>query len=173
MRHVKWIFVVLLISFLTSFVNKDKPNRGLNVGDTAPDFSLRTLSPDKHEQSLSGLKGKRVVLSFWASYDAPSRLSNAALNNTLRTTGPDNVEMVSISFDEYESIFRETVRKDQIATQACFVETEGESSPLYEEYQLEKGFTNYLLDENGIILAKDLSADELTAYLSSAPAQNE
>ena len=136
MRHVKWIFVVLLISFLTSFVNKDKPNWGLNVGDTAPDFSIRTLSPNQHEQNLSDLKGKRVLLSFWASYDASSRLCNAALSNTLRTSAPDNVEMVSISFDEYESIFQETIRKDQIATSACFVETEGESSKLYEEYQL-------------------------------------
>ena len=172
MRHVKWIFVVLLISFLTSFVNKDKPNWGLNVGDTAPDFSIRTLSPNQHGQNLSDLKGKRVLLSFWASYDASSRLCNAALSNTLRTSAPDNVEMVSISFDEYESIFQETIRKDQIATSACFVETEGESSKLYEEYQLEKGFTNYLLDENGIILAKDLSVDELTAYLVPAPALN-
>ena len=111
-------------------------------------------------------------MSFWASYDASSRLCNAALSNTLRTSAPDNVEMVSISFDEYESIFQETIRKDQIATSACFVETEGESSKLYEEYQLEKGFTNYLLDENGIILAKDLSVDELTAYLAPAPALN-
>ena len=33
MKHVKWIFVVLLISSLTSFVEKDKPTGGLNVGD--------------------------------------------------------------------------------------------------------------------------------------------
>ena len=173
MRHVKWIFVVLLVSFLTSFVNKDKPNRGLNVGDTAPDFTISTLSPDKHEQNLSTLKGKRVLLSFWASYDAPSRLCNAALSNTLRTADADNVEMVSVSFDEYESIFRETVRQDRITTSACFVETEGESSELYEDYRLDEGFTNYLLDEDGTILAKNLSADELTAYLESVPTQNE
>lgn len=35
MKHVKWIFVVLLISSLTSFVEKDKPTGGLNVGDIA------------------------------------------------------------------------------------------------------------------------------------------
>ena len=40
MRHVKWIFVVLLISSLTSFVEKDKPTGGLNVGDVAPDFTI-------------------------------------------------------------------------------------------------------------------------------------
>ena len=165
MRHVKWIFVVLLISSLTSFVNKDKPTGGLNVGDTAPDFAIQTVSNGQHGQSLSDLKGKRVLLSFWASYDAPSRMCNAALNNALRAAGPDNVEMVSVSFDEYESIFQETIRKDQIVTPACFVETAGESSELFEEYELDGGFTNYLLDENGIILAKNISANELFAYL--------
>ena len=38
MKYAKWIFVVLLISSLTSFVEKDKPTGGLNVGDMAPDF---------------------------------------------------------------------------------------------------------------------------------------
>ena len=40
MRHVKWIFVVLLICSLTAFVEKDKPTGGLNVGDVAPDFTI-------------------------------------------------------------------------------------------------------------------------------------
>ncbi len=166
MRHVKWIFVVLLTGSLTSFVNKDKPMGGLNVGDVAPDFDIQMQSSGQHDFSLSDLKGKHVLLSFWASYDAPSRMCNAALNEAFREACPDSVEMVSISFDEYESIFKETVRKDQIVTPACFVETAGESSDLYEKYQLDGGFTNYLLDENGMIVAKDISAKELIAYLN-------
>ena len=140
--------------------------RGLNVGDIAPDFDIQALSPEQYDFSLSRLKGKYVLLSFWASYDAPSRMCNAALSEAFRTASPDGVEMVSISFDEYESIFKETVRKDQIVTSACFVETEGEASDLYKMYQLGGGFTNYLLDENGIILAKDISAKDILAYLN-------
>ena len=33
MKHVKWIFVVLLICSLTAFVEKDKPTGGLSEGD--------------------------------------------------------------------------------------------------------------------------------------------
>ena len=47
MRYVKWIFVVLLISSLTSFVEKDKPTGGLNVGDIAPDFCIQTMSQEQ------------------------------------------------------------------------------------------------------------------------------
>ena len=108
MKYAKWIFVVLLISSLTSFVEKDKPTGGLNVGDMAPDFKIQSMSAEQSQTDLSDMKGKYVLLSFWASYDAQSRMQNASLSN------------------EYQSIFEETVRKDQIVTPTCFVETKGE-----------------------------------------------
>ena len=167
MKYVKWIFVVLLIGSLTSFVEKDKPTGGLNVGDIAPDFKIQSMSAGQPLAELSDMKGKYVLLSFWASYDAHSRMQNASLSNVLRSASRnDNVEMVSVSFDEYQSIFKETVRKDQIVTPTFFVETKGESSGLFKKYRLGRGFTNYLLDENGVIIAKNISAAELSAYLN-------
>ena len=167
MKYVKWIFVVLLIGSLTSFVEKDKPTGGLNVGDIAPDFKIQSMSAGQPLAELSDMKGKYVLLSFWASYDAHSRMQNASLSNVLRSASRnENVEMVSVSFDEYQSIFKETVRKDQIVTPTCFVETKGESSGLFKKYRLGRGFTNYLIDENGVIIAKNISAAELSAYLN-------
>ena len=167
MKYVKWIFVVLLIGSLTSFVEKDKPTGGLNVGDIAPDFKIQSMSAGQPLAELSDMKGKYVLLSFWASYDAHSRMQNASLSNVLRSASRnENVEMVSVSFDEYQSIFKETVRKDQIVTPTCFVETKGESSGVFKKYRLGRGFTNYLLDENGVIIAKNISAAELSAYLN-------
>jgi len=152
---------------LTSFVEKDKPTGGLNVGDIAPDFKIQSMSAGQPLAELSDMKGKYVLLSFWASYDAHSRMQNASLSNVLRSASRnENVEMVSVSFDEYQSIFKETVRKDQIVTPTCFVETKGESSGLFKKYRLGRGFTNYLLDENGVIIAKNISAAELSAYLN-------
>ena len=46
MKHVKWIFVVLLICSLTAFVEKDKPTGGLSEGDVAPD-----LKSNLHQKS--------------------------------------------------------------------------------------------------------------------------
>ena len=167
MKHVKWIFVVLLICSLTAFVEKDKPTGGLSEGDVAPDFKIESASNGQPAFKLGNLKGKYVLLSFWASYDAQSRMQNVSLSNVLRSASRnDNVEMVSVSFDEYQSIFKETVRKDQIVTPTCFVETKGESSGLFKKYRLGRGFTNYLLDENGVIIAKNISAAELSAYLN-------
>ncbi|WP_321331315.1 thioredoxin-like domain-containing protein [uncultured Bacteroides sp.] len=164
MKYVKWIFVVLLISSLTSFVAKDKSTGGLSVGDVAPDFKIESTSKGNTFE-LADMKGKYVLLSFWASYDAQSRMQNVSLNNALRSTLRP-VKMVSVSFDEYASIFKETIRNDQIVSPTCFVETKGESSVLFKKYCLNRGFANYLLDDNGVIIAKNISATELSAYLN-------
>ncbi len=165
MKYVKWIFVVLLICSLTSFVEKNKPSGGLMVGDRAPSFEINTSS-EQPTMELSDLKGKYVLLSFWASYDASSRVKNVSLNHAIRTASSENVEMVSVSFDKYASIFDETIRKDQIASAACFVETRGENSQVFKKYRLNKGFSNYLLDQNGVIIAKNISAADLSDYLN-------
>lgn len=164
MKYVKWVFVVLLICSLTSFVDKNRLTKGLNVGNVAPDFRIETTS--SQQPRLSALRGKYVLLSFWASYDAASRLQNAGLSHALRRSGSANVEMVSVSFDEYASIFNETIRMDQIVATYCFADTQGEMSGLYKQYRLNRGFGNYLLDDNGVIVAKNISAAELSAYLN-------
>jgi AhpC/TSA family. len=164
MKYVKWLFVVLLITSLTSFVGKDKPTGGLNIGDVAPDFSFRTTLKN-HQLNLKDLKGQYVLINFWASYDAQSRMQNVSLNNAIRDSFK-KVKFVSISFDEYQSVFKETVRKDQIASLVCFVDTKGETSEIFKEYSLDRGFSSYLLDENGVIIAKNISAPELSSFIN-------
>ena len=165
MKYVKWLFVVLLIGSLTAFVEKDKPTGGLNEGDVAPNFKIEATCDGQPAFQLNDLKGKYVLLSFWASYDAPSRMRNACLSNVLRMAAPENVELVSVSFDDFQSVFEETVRKDRIVTPTCFAETEGESSDLFRKYGLDRGFTNYLLDDRGVIIAKNVAASDLLSYL--------
>ncbi len=170
MRHyVKWFFVVLLISSLTSFIEKDRPVTGLSVGEHAPDFVISSDASDALnpvQKRLSGLHGNCVLVNFWASYDAPSRIRNIELSRALvKSDAQNQVEYVSVSFDEYESIFRETVRKDGIVG-TNMVDTAGEKSKLFRKYELKGGLTNYLLDENGMIIAKNISVAELSSYLN-------
>ena len=164
-KNVTVVFVVLATISLVffSFVGKDTPTEGLTIGDRAPEFKICS---ERQLVDLKDLRGKYVLISFWASYDAPSRMQNASFSQAIRSLSPAQVEMVSVSFDEYSSIFNETIRKDRIATTACFVETQGVESDLYKRYRLQRGFGNYLIDDNGVIIAKNISADELSAYLN-------
>ena len=162
-KNVSGVFVVLImISFISfSFVGKDTPTEGLTIGDRAPEFKI---CGEKQLVDLKDLRGKYVLLSFWASYDAESRMNNAILNNVAGKA--DNIEMVSVSFDDYKSVFNETIKKDRISTSNCFVELAGVNSDIYNTYRLHKGFKNYLLDEKGVIIAKNINVSELSSYIN-------
>ena len=64
MKHVKWIFVVLLICSLTAFVEKDKPTGGLSEGDVAPDFKIESASNEQPAFKLGDLKVNMCCLVF-------------------------------------------------------------------------------------------------------------
>lgn len=162
MKHVRWIFVAILLFSLTSFIDKGRPTSGLSVGNVAPDFSLGN---DK-KKCLEALKGNYVLLSFWASYDASARTSNTLFDHALKDLSQNqHVEMVSVSFDEYPSIFNETIKQDQLESSHCYVDISGEASNLFDIYHLNRGFSNYLLDKEGIIIAKNITVDQLSDYI--------
>ena len=163
MKNVKWIFVVLLMSSLISFVDKDTPTSGLNVGDKAPSFVVKPFGSNRTVK-LKDMKSKYLLLSFWAAYDAKSRMDNACLNHAVSTLDIP-VKMISVSFDEYLSVLDETVKEDCINTKNCYVETTGENSDLFRTYRLNKGFNNYLLNDKGVIIAKNITASDLRTYV--------
>ena len=162
-KSVKSIFLFLLISSVISlsFIDKNKSNVGLKIGDNAPQFSLVNESKSI---DLKKLNGNFVLISFWASYDAESRVKNAMLNNS--ASKMNNLQIVSVSFDEYRSIFDETINNDQLDKADCFIELKGNSSNLFKSYELNKGFTNYLLDKNGNILAKNIDSKQLFSLIN-------
>lgn len=165
MRYVKWIFVVLFI-LLVSFVDKDNIFSGHSVGDKAPQFTLATSCEGGGTLSLHQLKGRYVLLSFWASYDAASRVQNVMMSRVVAQM-PERIKMISVSFDKYHSVFSETVKSDGIDPTVSFVELEGDNSPLYKQYRLKQGFKNFLLNPEGVIIAKDVQADQLADYIET------
>ena len=45
-------------------------------------------------------------------------------------------------------------------------DADGNSSDLFKTYRLNKGFKNFLLDKNGVIVAKDITPSQLSSYLN-------
>ena len=122
----------------------------LKEGFQLKEFSIRANGKD--------------VGPIWASYDANSRMQNVLLSNAVAQM-PEEVKMVSVSFDQHQSVFNETIKKDKIEPAFSFVELAGEKSPLYKQFRLKRGFKNYLLNPQGIIIAKDVKAEEIAAYV--------
>lgn len=164
LKNVKWFFVVLVFSSLISlsFDKRDTPTEKLPVGAQAPEL---VLGNEKQPLSLQAPKGNYILLSFWASYDATSRTRNARLHHVVSDDA--RVKMISISFDRYPSIFRTAVRQDGLS-ENVYQEMDGEGSEIFKSYDLKHGFINCLVDDRGVIVAKNVSPSELASLLYTA-----
>lgn len=162
-KSVKPIFVVLVFSSLISFsfIEKKDPTEKLVPGDKTP---MPVLEFEKQSLNLRADEGKYTLLSFWAGYDAVSRVKNAELCHALQNT--DRIKMISVSMDRYESVFRAAVEQDGLETALCCIETDGKFSEIFKEFGLRDGFANYLIDSDGMIVAKNVTAEELVSYMN-------
>lgn len=107
------------------------------------------------------------MLNFWAAYDAESRARNVQLANEVNKFGPDKIAMCSISMDEKESIFTETVKIDKLDLSTQFHEGLGKESELYKKYDLRKGFKTFLINDEGVIIAANVTPEKLTEILKA------
>ena len=162
-KSVKPIFVVSVFSALISlsFNESNGHTETLTLGDKAPEF---VLGDNTQSLNLQNPSGDYTLLSFWASYDAVSRMENAKMNHLLENSA--RVKMISISFDSYQSVYQAAIKQDGVNASNCHLEMEGENSDAFKSYDLKGGFKNYLLDKDGVIVAKNLTADDLVSYLN-------
>lgn len=157
MKHVTSILLAVAVLFLTAFSARDTEiSEGLLPGNRAPEIPLQHLSLD----------GKYTLLQFWAAYDAESRVDNLLLHNKLSEMNREDVQMISLSFDESLSVFEETVKADKLESTLQFNVPMGRNSNVFKAYRLDKGFRNLLIGPDGIIVAVDVSPEQIQQILT-------
>ena len=62
-------------------------------------------------------------------------------------------------------MFDATVQQDGLINTPCYVETNGSDSEAFRAFDLKQGFANYLVDAEGVIVAKNVTPAELASYL--------
>ncbi len=146
---------------------KDEQNARLQQlireqGENSPDIVLPT--PSGEEVALSSLRGKVVLLQFWSALDRSSRILNEALVEAYRKYKNRGFEIYQVSVDENRIEWVDAIDKDRLSW-INVGDMEGSKQAVL-KYNVQAVPYNYLLDSEGVVVAKDLKGPELDKALS-------
>ncbi len=132
------------------------------LGETAPAFSAQDASGK--QVTLSSMRGKTVLVFFWASWHEASRAWNPVLHDIYRKYGGDRFEICQISFDYTYASWRKAAEEDDIVWTSLW-EPQGRASALASDYQAESLPAMWLIDAEGTVIARQLTPEALQKKL--------
>jgi thiol-disulfide isomerase/thioredoxin len=147
---------------ITTFINKIKKLGGITEGAPSPEITLRT--PEGDTLSLSSLKGKYVLIDFWASWCGPCRRENPNVVKMYEKFKGKPFEIFGVSLDKDHASWIKAIKADNLGWKHV-------SDLLYWQSSVVNDFgikgipQTYLLDKEGVIIAKNLRGPALEAKL--------
>ena len=139
----------LLTLFTSAYYSAPADSR---IGYKAPALALgdsnNGLSP------LQQHRGSNVLLTFWSSADAQSRLDNMRYDRLSRDAG-ERYTHVSVNMDRSISVFNNVIALDNLDRSAQFFSSLETQDEIIKNWRLEEAYHTFLLDASGMIIAID------------------
>ncbi len=133
-----------------------------NAIDGVKGFQAPIFKVERNDSvvSLDDMRGHWVLLQFWSSSDAPSRIAGkqyTAIEQKLNDgQSAERFHLLSVNMDRSERLFREIVRRDGLHIEG------NRANQLINDYHLESGMQSFLIDPSGRIVAKNPTEQTLT-----------
>ena len=181
MKRIKLFIPLILVFFVTTnftwppekqfwfikswFPAFQESKAGMEIGDVAPNIEMEGV--DGKMMSLKDLRGKVVLIDFWASWCGPCRHENPnvveAYNKykTAKFKDGKGFEVFSVSLDAYKEAWVKAIDQDKLAWKYHVCDYKKWSNAAARLYKVNSIPTNVLLDANGVIIAKNLRGMEL------------
>lgn len=129
----------------------------MNNGTNSPDIVLP--NSNGRDIALSSLQGKIVLLQFWSAEDRISRIQNEALVELYSKYQSKGFEIYQVSIDTNRSLWLDAIGKDKL-TWTNVGDMKG-SVTAVNNFNVQRIPSNYILDREGVIVARDLQGPDL------------
>lgn len=133
------------------------------VGKVAPDFTLNT--PEGKPLSMHSIKGKVKLIDFWASWCGPCRGENPNVVKIYEEYHPKGLEILGVSLDNNKEAWMKAIEDDKL-TWNHVSDLKGWGSEAAKLYAVNGIPHLIILDENNVIVAKNLRGEELKAKIA-------
>lgn len=154
---LKIVTACLFFVFLTAYSSNPVDSR---LGFVAPNFVVENESG---VFELQQMKGKYVLLTFWNSVDAESRVANIMYDRAVRNL--EGIDYVAVNFDSSCGVYQELLKNDGLQVASQFHDRNGSDSKLYSRYELGRGMKALLLDRTGKVVAENPNPQELNGLI--------
>jgi peroxiredoxin len=151
---------------LSSMKEETRLRNEPQVGELAPDIALP--NPDGKIIKLSSLRGKVVLLDFWASWCGPCRYENPTTVAAYEKYKDQGFTVYSVSLDRSKAKWVHAIKADQLTWENHVSDLQFTNSAVAAQYGIESIPATFLLDANGKIIARDLRGKNLDKALNKA-----